>query len=148
VQKIVGVTADGSFGPATETAVRKWQSAHKILSDGKWGPNTEATYQRSLASGTVTPPKPANPVKGKFPLSYGYFGRDNGKPISHSGVRGNDSYYVKMIQRKVGATVDGRFGPGTEKKVIAWQKKNIKYIADRLANGKVGPNTWAAMLKV
>jgi peptidoglycan hydrolase-like protein with peptidoglycan-binding domain len=160
VQKIVGVTADGSFGPGTEAAVVKWQAAHKILADGMWGPVTEATYQLTLKATAPKPtpapapapaPSPApavNPVKGKFPLSSGYFGRDNGKPISHSGVRGNDATYVKMIQRKVGATVDGRFGPGTEMKVIAWQKKNIKYIADRLANGKVGPNTWAAMLKV
>ncbi|GMA48675.1 hypothetical protein GCM10025857_39850 [Alicyclobacillus contaminans] len=42
VQAIVGVTADGVFGPATKAAVQKWQSAHGLTADGIVGPQTWA----------------------------------------------------------------------------------------------------------
>lgn len=34
VQRVVGVSADGSFGPATQSALKKWQSAHHIPANG------------------------------------------------------------------------------------------------------------------
>lgn len=40
VQKLVGVPADGSFGPKTDAAVRRWQSAHGLNADGVVGPKT------------------------------------------------------------------------------------------------------------
>lgn len=40
VQRIVGVTADGAFGPLTERAVRRWQAIHSLVSDGLWGPKS------------------------------------------------------------------------------------------------------------
>jgi len=40
VQKILGITADGDFGPMTETAVKKFQSSHGLVADGIVGPNT------------------------------------------------------------------------------------------------------------
>lgn len=42
VQRIVGATADGRFGPATEQAVRAWQRAHGLTADGIVGPQTQA----------------------------------------------------------------------------------------------------------
>lgn len=41
VQKVVGVTADGVWGPATDTAVRAWQKANGLLNDGIVGPATQ-----------------------------------------------------------------------------------------------------------
>ncbi len=46
IQKIVGVTVDGSFGTATEAAVKKWQKAHKLTADGKVGPATLAEMKK------------------------------------------------------------------------------------------------------
>ena len=42
VQEIVGVTADGDFGPATEAAVKKWQASNGLTADGLVGRGTLA----------------------------------------------------------------------------------------------------------
>ena len=42
VQRIVGVTPDGVFGPVTERAVRVWQHGHRLVADGVVGPLTRA----------------------------------------------------------------------------------------------------------
>lgn len=153
VQKIVGATPDGKYGPDTEAKVKAWQKARGLKVDGVWGPQSEAAYKAGAKPTSSKPaPKPStNPIRGKFPLPAGhYFGVDDKTAWSHSGKshRGNDDYWVRQIQKKVGTKVDGDFGPNTAKAVIAWQKKNLRYIADKKANGKIGPNTWAAMLKV
>lgn len=41
-QRIVGVTADGVFGPHTEEAVKRWQKANRLLPDGIFGPKSWA----------------------------------------------------------------------------------------------------------
>lgn len=38
VQRIVGATIDGSFGPKTRLAVMAWQAKHRLVPDGKFGP--------------------------------------------------------------------------------------------------------------
>ena len=40
VQKVLGVTADGDFGPGTEEAVKDWQRRHGLIQDGIVGPST------------------------------------------------------------------------------------------------------------
>lgn len=40
VQEIVGVPADGHFGPATEAAVKKWQAVNGLTADGLVGRGT------------------------------------------------------------------------------------------------------------
>ncbi|WP_199422964.1 peptidoglycan-binding protein [Actinotalea solisilvae] len=42
IQRIVGVDADGRFGPRTKAAVRAWQAAHGLVADGIVGPITWA----------------------------------------------------------------------------------------------------------
>jgi len=40
IQKILGLTQDGHFGPATEAAVKKWQTNNGLIADGIVGPKT------------------------------------------------------------------------------------------------------------
>lgn len=47
-QKIVGVTADGDFGPKTLEATRRWQASHGLTDDGVVGPQT---WEKAGASG-------------------------------------------------------------------------------------------------
>lgn len=53
--------------------------------------------------------------------------------ILKNGSKGSD---VKLLQEKLGLTVDGDFGPGTEAKVKAWQTAN-----GLTADGIVGTGT-------
>lgn len=55
-----------------------------------------------------------------------------------NGSRGN---LVKAVQMRVGTTVDGIFGSGTERAVIAFQKAN-----GLQGDGVVGPATWGKIL--
>jgi peptidoglycan hydrolase-like protein with peptidoglycan-binding domain len=41
VQKVVGVVADGVWGPGTEQSVRAWQLRHKLTADGVMGPKSQ-----------------------------------------------------------------------------------------------------------
>lgn len=144
VQKIVGATADGVYGPATKSKVASWQSAHGLVADGVWGPASEAAFAKNPPAKPPVPKPSNNPVTGPFPLPAGhFFGVNDNTNWSHSGVRpNNDRLYIIKIQRKVGTGADGVFGPGTRAAVINWQK------AHKLgADGKVGAGTWSAMVK-
>lgn len=54
------------------------------------------------------------------------------------GARGRD---VRVLQRRVGAAVDGRFGPATAAALRIWQRKH-----GLEADGIAGPATWRAIL--
>jgi hypothetical protein len=75
---------------------------------------------------TVAPAAPAAPAKMAYP----------GKYIK-SGSKGEA---VKYVQKKLGLTVDGSFGPATDKAVKALQKKH-----GLTADGIIGPKTWAKL---
>lgn len=56
--------------------------------------------------------------------------------------KGSKGEGVKMLQKALGATADGHFGPGTEAKLKEWQAKK-----GLVADGIAGPNTLEKLLK-
>lgn len=76
-----------------------------------------------------------------YPLPTGHwFGVDDGTQYSHSGVRSADKTHVVAIQKRLGITADGSFGPKTEYAVKRYQ--GSKFLA---VDGKVGPRTWQSL---
>jgi len=55
-------------------------------------------------------------------------------------LRGATGTLVESIQKRLGITVDGQFGPATEAALRAFQREK-----GLVADGRVGPNTWRAL---
>ncbi len=100
MQRKLGVTADGIFGPITRAAVRTFQKRHGLLVDGIVGPQTRAALFRTgpakiIRAWWVVPVQRALGVHVD-----GLYG-----PVSRAAVR--------AFQKKRGLVVDGIVGPQT-----------------------------------
>ncbi len=113
---------DGKFGRGTETAVKAYQAARGLEVDGKAGTLTLTMLygETSGESGTITTPVTTNPNT----LKYG----DSGSRVAEL-----QTALVKLGYNTNG--VDGRFGAGTQRAVISFQKDN-GLEADGLAGTK------------
>jgi peptidoglycan hydrolase-like protein with peptidoglycan-binding domain len=134
IQRIVGATPDGSFGPATMAAVAKWQAAHGLAADGVWGPASAAKAAAPAQAPAKVPAVVARPVSSKpkpsippFPGTTRQGSRVSGAtrafqqrlaargwPIAVDGVQGiSTTADLKAFQRQAGLTPDGVGGPAT-----------------------------------
>ena len=113
---------DGKFGRGTETAVKAYQAARGLEADGKAGTLTltKLYAETDGQSATVTTPVTTNPNT----LKYG----DSGSRVTEL-----QTALVKLGYNTNG--VDGRFGAGTKRAVISFQKDN-GLEADGLAGTK------------
>ncbi len=139
IQQIVGVSADGIFGPQTQRAVAQWQANLKINADGIWGPQTEqATHDLFVFLSNlqaVSQVAPSNPF---------FDALNNAR--SQVLRQGSSGDAVKILQvglngkgyRLVG---DGIFGPATDSAVRRFQSNS-----GLASDGIVGPRTWNALL--
>ena len=113
---------DGKFGRGTETAVKAYQAARGLEADGKAGTLTltKLYAETDGQSAPVTTPVTTNPNT----LKYG----DSGSRVTEL-----QTALVKLGYNTNG--VDGRFGAGTQRAVISFQKDN-GLEADGLAGTK------------
>jgi peptidoglycan hydrolase-like protein with peptidoglycan-binding domain len=133
-QKIVGVTADGKFGPQTDAATRAWQTKNRLKADGIVGPATWTAALVQVVTTSAPIPGSTTPVSQPPPASTA--------PVIASTMptirEGSTGAAVKTWQTFLGISVDGVFGPQTKAATIAFQTKN-----GLVADGIVGPQTWS-----
>jgi peptidoglycan hydrolase-like protein with peptidoglycan-binding domain len=139
IQQIVGVPADGVFGPQTEAAVRQWQSNLKLNADGVWGPMTEEATNNLFAFLANLPiVKEVNPNNEFFEAL-----ANATKQVLRQGSTGDA---VKIAQTGLNGkgyplVADGIFGKGTDSAVRRFQSSR-----GLVSDGVVGPQTWNAIL--
>src|SRR5690625_1344697 len=120
------LAVDGSFGPATRTAVRSLQSAAGISVDGVVGPQT---WNALNGSTTIGGGDGGTSVPGTQPkLRQG----DRGQAVR--------TLQTKLNERGASLAVDGSFGPATRTAV-----RSLQSAAGISVDGAVGPQTWKAL---
>lgn len=129
------VTVDGSYGSATTAAVTAFQTYFGLTADGAVGRVTWSKLNEvgiAVANELVDP----NIQPGQFvtTLRLG----SSGTPVRAA------QYYLRILSAYYPAqptlTVDGVFGQGTQKAVIAWQQH-----AGLTADGVIGRLTWQSI---
>lgn len=120
-QAIIGVKADGNFGPGTKSATATWQKSHGLTPDGVVGAASWAAAGGSGGAASSSAPAPSTaPAKAPTSAARAPAG---GSPTLRQGMKdASTGGSVSRMQTIVGASpVDGNFGPGTTKAVKAWQ---------------------------
>ena len=121
--------ADGVYGTATESAIRRFQTRNGLTSDGICGEDTVKALYSSAAidAGSSVTPSP-KPVDESAPTR-----------ILRPGMSGDDVKSVQSRLDKFGyysGALDGIYGAATVAAVQAFQARN-----GLTADGKVGANT-------
>lgn len=125
-------TPNGTFGPLTEAAVKRFQSAQGLSALGAVGPQTRDALNK-LSSGTSVTPSVSSSSSFRFihPLSLGSQGSDVVELQRHLTILGDYS-----------GSISGYFGVATRAAVKLFQSKhNLEQL------GSVGPGTRAALNK-
>ena len=119
-QKVIGVDADGVFGPGTKRALLSWQRDNGVSVTGVLD---AATWDRMVELGEI-------PDRG-----------DSDEPAAQDSIRrGSTGASVKTLQRLLDLPADGTFGPATDKAVRAYQEKKGLRV-----DGFVTDNVWKAL---
>jgi cell wall-associated NlpC family hydrolase len=108
LQRVLGVTADGVFGPHTLAAVKRFQRTHRLLVDGEVGPQTRAAM---AAENRGTPGEIVIRLHARGPAVAAL---QRALGVTADGVFGHQTLHaVKRFQAQHGLIVDGQVGPHT-----------------------------------
>ncbi|NMW31732.1 hypothetical protein HKD42_06635 [Altererythrobacter sp. RZ02] len=129
LQRYLGVSTDGEFGPMTEHVVIAFQADKGLSADGVVGRNT---WTKLLGKTAIRDTVIDSDVTEDTQIAVG------DRPLVRFGSR---SDYVKELQRLLELTDDGVFGPNTLDTVMQFQADN-----NLQADGIVGAITWTALL--
>jgi len=151
-QTIIGVKADGIFGPNTKAATITWQKSRGLVADGIVGPKTWTAALGVPASASPAPsaPVPISPTVVNLPGLPGGVPLPAAPPPVVVSTLANQLPMLKVgstgpavikWQQIVGVKADGIFGPNTQAATKAWQASR-----GLVADGIVGPKTWAAAM--
>ena len=158
LQTLLGLSADGSFGPMTETKVKEWQSknglvADGIVGDGTWGKMFGATAA-STSAPVVIPPSAfklaalkghiPDAVIAQIPDTAAKFNITNPLRLAHFLAQcGHESGGFKSISENLNYSVDGlkrifgKYFPGDLANSYAKQPEKIasRVYGSRMGNG-------------
>lgn len=127
------VVEDGKFGPATETAVIRFQQLFGLVDDGIIGPETWNAIVSAYYELKESPTDPD--LYPGFALKRG----DRGSEVSL--LQSYLDFIAKSDPELPSLQVDGRFGAAMERAVEAFQRQG-----DLLVTGIVDENTWNAVI--
>ena len=119
VQRVLGLTVDRHFGPATVRAVKRFQRRRGLAADGVVGQATWRALMRVARRQRVA---------------------RNGARTQRSRSGYSRSHYVRVLQRELGVAADGVFGPATGRALKRFQRRR-----GLTADGIAGPATWRAL---
>jgi peptidoglycan hydrolase-like protein with peptidoglycan-binding domain len=150
VQRALGITDDGIFGPHTEAAVIAFQAANHLTEDGVVGPETTAALrtagptapqqvEANEAAATQAPvaTTPA-PARASHAAKVGASHLSPQKRSAHHAT--GEVAAVMRLQHALGVTADGSYGPVT---LAAVRRLQVRDGLD--PDGVVGQATWRAL---
>lgn len=158
LQSKLGLTPDGSFGPATEAKVKEWQSANGLTADGIVG---DGTWNKMFGSSTpvseaqtVIPPSSfkldnlkghvPDSVLAQIPETAARFNITNTLRLAHFLAQcGHESGGFKAVSENLNYSADGlkkifgKYFPGNLNESYAKQPEKIaaRVYGNRMGNG-------------